>query len=302
MNWSDCQSFIKLYPPKEFNFEECLVFLGRSNQEILYQIKEGCLYKLIRVNEKLILFKIEYIYDFIKVEFLKNTPLKDERKLVAEYIWEWFDLNTNLVEFYDLANDDNILMDITHKYYGLRMICMHDLFESLVWAILGQQINLTFAYTLKRQFVEQYGESLTYNSDIFWVFPSFDKIVFIDVEDLRKLQITFKKAEYIIGIAKAMKKGELTKETLINQQNYHQVKKLLMQFRGVGAWTADYVMMKCLQCKNSFPIADVGLQNALKHLLGYERKPTIKEMEELSAKWEGWQAYATIYLWRSLYD
>ncbi|WP_100374303.1 DNA-3-methyladenine glycosylase family protein [Bacillus sp. FJAT-45037] len=302
MNWMDCQSFIKLYPPREFNFEECLVFLGRSDQDVLHQIKEGCLYKLISLNERLILFKIEYVYDFIKVEFLNNIPFKDTRKEVAEYIWEWFDLNTNLDKFYELADSDNILMDITQKYYGLRMINIHDLFETIVWAILGQQINLTFAYTLKRRFVEQFGQSLTFDSTTFWVFPSLDKIVSLDVQDLRKLQITVKKAEYIIGIAKAMKDGELTKELLIKQQNYHQVKEFLMQFRGVGAWTADYVMMKNLHIKNSFPMADVGLQNALKKLLSYERKPTIKEMKELSVRWEGWQAYATFYLWRSLYD
>jgi DNA-3-methyladenine glycosylase II len=302
MNWIDHESYIEIYPPKEFNFEECLVFLGRSNQEMLHQIKKGSLYKLIKVNESLILCKIESINHSIKVEFPIGPSSFDSRKKAAEYIWEWFDLQQELGEFYQLAGQDKVLMALVDKYYGLRIICIPDLFEALVWAIMGQQINLTFAYTLKKRFGEQYGESLTFEGETFWLFPSFEKIAAINVEDLRNLQFTYRKAEYIIGIAKEMTNGGLTKELLLQKIDYQQIQKSLMMIRGIGAWTADYVMMKCLHQTSSFPIADVGLHNALKNLLGLKEKPTIEEIEEYAANWEGWQAYATFYLWRSLYD
>ncbi|NQD68260.1 DNA-3-methyladenine glycosylase 2 family protein [Bacillus haikouensis] len=301
MNWIDGHSWIKVYPPQEFNFDECLLFLGRSDQEILHQIKGGCLYKLIRINGEFILFKIDYIHDFMNVEFLNVIPSEGAREKVAEYIWEWFELDVNLERFYEWADDDPILAEITQKYYGLRMIGIHDLFEALVWAILGQQINLTFAYTLKKRFVEQFGESQAVDGVRYWLFPACKDIASLDVEDLRKLQITGRKAEYIIGIARAMNTGELNKESLL-EQDVQQVRKALLQYKGIGAWTADYVMMKCLHFTTSFPIADVGLHNALKVLLGYDRKPTLKEMEQFSVKWEGWQGYAAFYLWRSLYD
>lgn len=67
-------------------------------------------------------------------------------------------------------------------------------------------------------------------------------------------------------------------------------------------WTTDYVMMRCLYNNYSLSIADVGIHNALKNILGIERKPTINEIEELAANWEGWQAYVVFYLWRTLYD
>ena len=302
MNWIDHGSYIEIYPPKEFNFEECLIFLGRSNEEVLHQIKRGSVYKLIKVNESLILCKIEYSNNFIKVEFPISSPSIHSRKKVAEYFWEWFDLGQDLEEFYQMARQDRVLKKIADKYYGLRIMCIPDLFEALVWAIIGQQINLTFAYRLKKRLVEEFGESLTFQGEVYWLFPSFEKIASIDVEDLRKLQFTGRKAEYIIGIAKAMKNGELTKELLLQKQDYQQVQKSLMLIRGIGAWTADYVMMKCLHYTSSLPIADVGLHNALKNLLELESKPTIEEIEQLAADWKGWQAYATFYLWRSLYD
>ncbi|MCJ8007133.1 DNA-3-methyladenine glycosylase 2 [Lederbergia wuyishanensis] len=302
MNWIDHKIYLEIYPPKEFNFEECLVFLSRSNQEVLFQIKERSVYKLIKVNESLILCKIDCINDCIMIEFPITLPPVQNRQKIAEYIWEWFDLEQDLGEFYQVASQDKVLESLAHKYYGLRIMCIPDLFEALVWAITGQQINLTFAYTLKKRFVEQYGESLTFEGETFWLFPSFKKIASINLDDLRKLQFTTRKAEYIIDIAKAMTNGELTKELLLQKKDDQQIKKSLMMIRGIGAWTADYVMMKCLHCPNSFPVADVGLHNALKNLLDLEKKPTIEEIEEYATGWEGWKAYATFYLWRSLYD
>jgi DNA-3-methyladenine glycosylase II len=61
---------------------------------------------------------------------------------------------------------------------------------------------------------------------------------------------------------------------------------------------ADYTIMKCFDINDAFPIADVGIHNALKDILRLAEKPTIDEIEKLSVNWRGWQAYATFYLWR----
>ncbi|MFD1176455.1 DNA-3-methyladenine glycosylase family protein [Paenibacillus puldeungensis] len=300
MKWIDRESDIVIYPPKEFSFEECLVYLGRSDQEVLHQIDEGSIYKLIKVNEALILCKISSDNHSITVEFPMGVPPIHSRKQVAEYIWEWFDLDQKLTEFYQMASQDRVLKTLVQSYYGLRVIGIPDLFEALVWAVMGQQINLTFAYTLKRRFVEQYGESLVFEGKTYWLFPSCERIASLHLDDLRQLQFTMRKAEYTIGIAKAMANGELTRESLLQKKEDQQIRESLMMIRGIGAWTADYVMMKCLHFPSSFPIADVGLHNALKNVLGLEQKPTIDEIREYAVNWEGWQAYATFYLWRSL--
>jgi len=302
MSWSDQGSFIEIYPPLEFNFKECLVFLGRSVHEVLHQIRDGYVYKLIKIDGELVLLKIGKTSHSIRIEFPISSPTLSVREKAAAYIWEWFDLNTELENFYEMADKDKVLQKISSKYHGLRIICIPDLFEALTWAIIGQQINLTFAYILKRRFVEHYGECVTFEGTTFWSFPECETIANLNIEDLRKLQFTSRKAEYIIGVAKSMASGQVTKEALLKQQNYQQVKESLVAIKGVGAWTADYVMMKCLHHTSAFPKADVGLHNALKLQLGLERKPTILEIEELSLNWRGWQAYATFYLWRSLYE
>lgn len=301
MRWVNHESYIEIYPPREFSFAECMVFLGRSQEEVLHRLKDGFLYKLLLIEEEMILVKIFEADRILKVEFPIDAPSIDNRVQVVAYIEEWFDLHSDLDKFYQMANEDQVLKGIAQKYYGLRMIGIPDLFEALTWAIMGQQINLSFAYLLKKRFVEEYGKSLTFEGETYWIYPTYEDIANVNVEDLRNLQFTTRKAEYIIGIAKTMVNNEMTKEGL-KKKDYHDLHTQLMKIRGVGAWTADYVIMKCLHQNSAFPIADVGLHNALKFQLGLEQKPTIHEIKALAANWEGWQAYATFYLWRSLYD
>ncbi len=201
-----------------------------------------------------------------------------------------------------MAENDQILSSLVKKDSGLRLIGIPDLFEALVWAIIGQQINLSFAYTLKKRFVEQFGEYIYFEGQSYWLFPTPERIAVIEVDNLINLQFTRRKSEYIIDIAKMIASGQLTKDLLCQQEDYEAMKKRLMDIRGIGAWTADYVLMKCLQQPTAFPIADVGLHNALKTQLGLERKPTIEELKNYTEHWQGWQAYATFYLWRSLYE
>ncbi|QQZ08700.1 DNA-3-methyladenine glycosylase family protein [Heyndrickxia vini] len=300
VKWIDLETSIDICTPPEFNFDELLVFLGRSDREILHQIKNKELYKLIKVNEKFILLKITSTAPTtVHVDFPLGTP--SNREEIANYIWNWFDLNKDLKSFYTIAKKDKILSPLVEKYAGLRIIGIPDLFEALTWAIIGQQINLTFAYTLKSRLVKHFGENLEWNKETYWLHPTEKAISKLHVNDLKQLQFTTRKAEYIIDIAKAMTNGEITKEGLLQLKDFEQIHKTLMSIRGVGAWTADYVMMKCLNHPSAFPIADVGIHNALKVQLQLERKPTIEEIKQYATNWEGWQAYATFYLWRSLY-
>lgn len=299
MKWTNHEQSVEIFPPKEFNFKECLCFLNRSDQEILHEIKDGILSKLVKVNGDLILIEISWS----SVSIIVNLPHSNQsilvRKKIVAYIWEWFDLDRDLSSFYILAAQDKVLQNLACRYNGLRMICIPDLFEAIVWAIIGQQIHLTYAYTLKKRLVEQFGECLIIEGRTYWHFPSYQKIADLDVDSLRTYTHTSKKADYIIGIAKAMMKGELTKETLLMKQN---CRDYLLTYKGIGPWTAEYVMMKCLHIPSAFPISDVGLHQALKQQLGLERKPTIADIKELAVNWEGWQAYAVFYLWRSLYE
>ncbi|MBY6037676.1 DNA-3-methyladenine glycosylase [Fictibacillus nanhaiensis] len=301
MQWRDQGTLIEIVPPKEFSFRECLVFLGRSNQEVLHRIQNQQLFKLVKIMNELILLKIGWKNHRMTIEFPMGEPTWLIKEEVVHYICNWFDLERDLSGFYEMASKDTVLQSLITKYDGLRIIGIPDLFEALTWAIMGQQINLSFAYTLKKRFVEHFGEKIDIEGDTFWLYPTFEAIALLEVDALRKLQFTTRKAEYVIGTARAIATGKLSKQLLIELDAELQ-QEVLVNIKGIGPWTAHYVMMKCLLTQSAFPMTDVGLHLALKAQLGLDVKPDLDEIKKMASNWSGWEAYATFYLWRSLYE
>ncbi len=300
IDWTDCKDYIKINPPQEFSFSECLVYLSRSELECMHKVEENTVYKLLKLEDECVLIKVYYKNNCIYASFENCKPSKRIRAKVALYVWRMFDLGTDIKDFYCSINDD-ILSPLFKKYYGLRIIKINDLFEALCWAVIGQQINLKFAYTLKRRFVESYGEGFTFSGDRYWLFPKPETVAALDLTELKKLQFTGRKAEYIIGLAKCFTDGTLNEVDLRNRDYEYLVNKLV-SIRGIGKWSADYTILKCFNLNNAFPIADVGIHNAMKNILKRDKKPTITEIEANAKHWKGWESYATFYLWRSLYD
>lgn len=304
-SWEDFQHSLKLYVPKEFSFTENLNYLQRSPNECLFHIQHNAIYRAISLDIETVVIEVSELPHerAILVRFLGDTaPTRMSTRMeVAAYVRDWFDLNTDLVPFYAMAERDPLLSQAIHSFYGLRNMGIPDLFEALCWGILGQQINLTYAYTLKRRFVEAFGRRVECEGGIYWLFPRPEDIAYLSVKDLDGLRMTVKKCEYLIGVAQLMTAGELTKGQLLETNSLQQAEKQLVRIRGIGPWTANYVLMRCLRMPAAFPIDDVGLHNAIKHLLGSEKKPTKNEILALSAAWANWESYATFYLWRFLY-
>ncbi|MFD0825690.1 DNA-3-methyladenine glycosylase family protein [Neobacillus sp. M.A.Huq-85] len=304
INWKDHEHELTLFTPKEFNFKENLNYLTRSSIECMYVIKDERIYKAVSVGKEIPIIEIHAdAEDNLVIRFLGNSapPSKLTRTAVAHYVWEWFDLERDLVPFYKMAKKDSLLKETADSFYGLRIMGIPDLFEALCWGILGQQINLTFAYTLKRRLVEKFGRCVEFEGESYWLFPTPSVIAHLSVEELLELRMTVKKCEYLIDVANLMVEGKLTKEILLNTGNLKGAEKMLVSIRGIGPWTANYVLMRCLRFPEAFPIDDVGLHNAIKHLLCTDKKPTKNEISHLAANWTGWEAYATFYLWRILY-
>jgi len=299
--WVDAGASVILRTPKEFDFLKCLKFLTRSPLEPCHTVANDRLVKLEKFEGEPVLMQIRSPNpNSLGIEFLTPRPKKSIRARVAKYAWHWFDLDTDLGPFYRMAAKDPVLRDIARNFYGLRILTIADLFEALCWAIIGQHINLAFAYTLKKRLVESWGETVSFDQKPYYLFPTPQVIARLSVADLRRLQFTGKKSAYIIALAQKIMAGELSKDGLLRVDGFETARKELMRLQGVGRWTADYVALRCLRDSAAWPADDVGLQNAVKQQLGLSHKPTAEDMRRLSSRWANWQAYAAFYLWASL--
>jgi DNA-3-methyladenine glycosylase II len=295
---------IEIISPKEFSFAINMSYLSHSSNECMLHVADNKIYKLIPVAGESTLIEVssnEAGKLLVRLPLSTISINEETRSAVTQYVIEWFDLETDLTVFYEIADNDFLLKQVVDQFYGLRNMGIPDFFEAICWGIIGQQINLTFAYTLKRRFVEAFGKSMEWNGRRYWSFPTADRIAKLTVNDLSGLKMTAKKSEYIIGVAQLIVEGKLTKELLLGSDDFKAAEKKLVAIRGIGPWTANYVLMRCLRFPSAFPIADVGLHNAIKHLTGTANKPTLEEIRQHALAWANWESYATFYLWRLLY-
>ena len=306
VNRVDNEDTVELPLPELFDFTVCLDYMARSSSECLYRLHEAGVERLLPIGGKQRLIRISCPPSTgktgrLKLERLYGEPLtrRDQAEL-ARYVSDWFDLELDLAPFYRLGGEDPLLAPLIQRFHGLRIVGIPDLFEALCWAIVGQQVNLAFAYTLKQRLTETYGTELIWAGNRYLMFPSAERLAQAPHEELCGLQLTRNKARAIAEVAERLATGEVSREGLL-ALGPQAARERRMKLRGIGPWTADYVGMRCLQDRTAFPVADVGLQNAVRHMAGLDRKPTMAELAELSVPWAGWEAYATFYLWRALY-
>lgn len=290
---------LRIPPPKEFSFEHALAFLKRSPRELLHKVIDNRIEKALRIGDAIVIFSIRQNKEDLLVEFLNTKVTVIQATEVVKYIREWLDLDTDLKPFYAMCEKDKLLKNLVVNYYGYRIIGQPDLFESIVWAVLGQQINLTFAYTLKQKFVERFGEAVTLKEETYYLFPRPETVAQLTVEQLLSMQFSRQKATYTISIAKKFAEGAVSKEKLLGM-SLKEAKDLLMDIKGIGNWTANYALMKTFRHADAFPLEDAGLHNAIKNLKKTSRKPSLDEVKKIFKKYKGWEAYATLYLWKSL--
>ena len=205
---------LRIPPPKEFSYEHALMFLKRSPRELLHKVIDDRIEKAIRVNGTIIIFSISYDGQDLVVDFLNPKVNVAQATDVVKYIREWLDLDTDLKPFYAMCEKDKLLKSLAKDFFGYRIVGQPDLFESIVWAVIGQQINLGFAYTLKQRFVERFGEAVTLKEETYYLFPSPAVVATLAPEQLLELQFSRQKAAYAINIAKAFNEGLVSKEKL----------------------------------------------------------------------------------------
>lgn len=274
-------------------------FLQRSPRELLHRCGEGSVTKLVQIQNNPVLFKLSPQKNKLKVEILSGKLNPATTAELTEFVREWFDLETDLKPFYEMAASDKLLKKVTQKYHGYRIIGQPDLFESLVWAVIGQQINLQFAYTLKQRFVAEFGSKISFGENIYYTFPLPEVVRNLNDTHLLPLQFSRQKSKYVVNIAEAFARGEVSKE-ILKGMPLLEAKELLMKIKGVGNWTANYALMKTFRYPDAFPLEDAGIHNAIKNLKKMKTKPTLDQVKRIFKKYKGWEAYATLYLWKTL--
>lgn len=177
---------------------------------------------------------------------------------------------------------------------GLRVLLTLDPFEALVWAIIGQQVNLAFAYALRRDLIRRVG--LPASGGLI-AHPDAAQIAALTLPELQALRFSRPKAEYLLHAAAEVASGRLD---LAAHPTATGAARTLLALRGCGPWTAQYVLMRGLGFRDCVPVGDAGLTLALQRRFQLEVRPDATDTLRLMAPFAPHRSLATFHLWASL--
>ncbi len=177
---------------------------------------------------------------------------------------------------------------------GLRVLLTLDPFEALVWAILGQQVNLAFAYAMRRDLIRLAGVPA---AEGLIAHPDAEAIAALTLAELQALRFSRRKAEYLLHAASQVALGSLRLEEQVTATG---AARALVALRGCGPWTAQYVLMRGLGLGDCVPVGDAGLTLALQRRFGLEQRPDVPETLRLMSDFKPHRSLATFHLWSSL--
>ncbi|MGK7880251.1 MAG: DNA-3-methyladenine glycosylase [Crocosphaera sp.] len=186
-----------------------------------------------------------------------------------------------------LSLNDAILADLIALYPSETMINYHDAFLTLVKAIIGQQISVSAANAIYQRLESLLGEITVEN------------YLERDAQLLRECGLSGQKIAYITNITQGFQDGILTPQRWSNM-NDKEVIEQLTSIKGIGPWTAQMFLIFHLHRRDIFPMADLGLINAIQLHYGSKKALSKGEIKELSQGWKPYRTVATWYLWRSL--
>ena len=205
-------------------------------------------------------------------------------------------LHSDAAEFECEFRDDPLLGALISRQRGLRIPLTPEPWEALAWAIMGQQVSVKMAVTLRRHLITAAGEP---HASGLRAHPSPEAVAKLDVADLRALKFSGSKADYLIGAARAVTGGELPLDRM-HEMPVEEAANLARTVRGIGPWTVQYFFLRGLGLPDCLPAGDAGLAQGLERICG--ERPTESKIREMMARFAPWRSLATYHVWASLAD
>jgi DNA-3-methyladenine glycosylase II len=206
-----------------------------------------------------------------------------------------FGVDADVAGFYRMAKADPVLSELIEPLHGMRPTLTPEPLEMLVGSVCAQQVNLTFAVALRGRLVRRYGTPVDAGDDGLYCFPEPGALARARTRELRAMQFSERKAEYIVGIARAIEEGDIDLARLETADNEETI-ACLTGVRGFGRWTADWFLARCLGRGDVCPAGDLAVRKAFVHFYYGGRPASELAIRRRAKRWGPYQSLAVHYL------
>lgn len=182
-----------------------------------------------------------------------------------------------------LKNADSTLAAIIDEVGLIERKIIPDLLTALVNSIIGQQISTKAMDTVWGRFKSRYPD----------ITPK--ALNSAPIEEIQQCGMSMRKANYIKEAASKIVSGELDIDELYTLSDEEVIEKL-SSLHGVGIWTAEMIMIFCMQRPNIMSWGDLAIQRGLRMLYRH-RKIDRKLFEKYKRRYSPYASVASLYLW-----
>jgi DNA-3-methyladenine glycosylase II len=231
----------------------------------------------------------------LRVTLTGRTLTSKTKAFVTAALERLLGIRIDLQKFYRLGKKDKWLKPLVNQFQGMKPPRLLTPFEALVNAIACQQLTLTMGIRLLNRLTEAYGMALKTEAGIVHAFPRPQDLANADIEDLRKMSFSYHKARYLTSISRLIVDGELNLDAIAQLDDKKAVARLC-ELKGVGRWTAEYVLLRGLGRIHIFPADDVGARNNLQRWLDLSGKMTYDNTRETLSRWDGYGGLVYFHL------
>ena len=285
--------------PEGFRAEVVLNYLGRDPVSLVERVAGSGMVKGLRLGGAPARLRIAFADGAARCE------VGAERTIGAE---EMREAHAAAVRMLGLASEPAAferhvarrpeLARLVARRPGLRLPQTADAWECLVWTIVGQQVNLPFAFALRGVVAELAGEPA---GDGLRAHPTPEAVAALDYADLTSRRFSRRKAEYVIDTARLIASGALRIDGG-EREMAPALERRLLDVRGLGPWSVQYLLMRGYGFADCVPAGDAGLSAALQRFFALDHRPGPAETRELMEPFAPFRSLATYHLWTSLGD
>ena len=266
-------------------------------------MEDGVYRRLLDLGSKLVLASVRSIGTTNSPELsleLQGQELSPEDVEQAKDRVSWLlGVNQDLVPFYELGRADKAMSRLIDEFYGLHLPHTATVFEALILAVLGQQISTSVARIIRTLLIETFGPSAEFNGETYYAFPRPESIWASSPAELHTMKLTQRKSEYVHGLAGSALDNGVGLEGLDSLTDKQIVEKLVA-LRGVGIWTAQWVLIRAVGRPDALPLGDLALRRVVSRLFTDGAEVTDAQVEDIAQRWSPYRTFATVYLFSAL--
>lgn len=231
----------------------------------------------------------------LMVNMWSPKPLEHLSAKIRAVLQRMLGLDIDLTGFYTVAKRETAVDTLAQQFLGMKPPRFPSLFEAFLNAFACQQITLDVGILLLNRLTETYGIKCDDGQTVCSAFPRPEEIATASEESLQPLGLSRQKARAMIELAGTLVHAQRDFSSLESMSNEEVITSIL-PIRGVGRWTAEYVLLRGLGRLEMFPGDDVGAQNNLQRLFHLTEKPAYETIKALTAPWQPYAGFIYFHL------